>query len=100
MTIKRRFGKFYIPFTMSAENIIYVQTIVRRMSHIVQVKQINDIEMTEHIAQSELFEEISRDTDIPEYIMSIGGDGEIKAIKGEIVKKKFHIHKDGKSHTH
>ncbi len=97
MKEKKRFGKFYIPFSMINNNIMAVRVIMSRIILIVKASMIDEIQMAEYVGQSVLFDEIEPTPNIPEYIMSINEEGEVVAERGECIKKSLNKKED---HNH
>ncbi len=87
--MKKKFGKFYIPYNMVNDNIKSVRLIMNRMVYIIHATRVDNILMMEYICQSGIFDEISKDETIPEYIVGIDVEGEVFAERGEIVKKSI-----------
>ncbi len=81
-------GKFYIPYEMINNNPCELRVIMGSMAFIAHARMMPDIKMSEYICRSKIFESINPKDDIPEYIIIVDSEGEVRAEKGECAKPK------------
>jgi len=86
---KTNWGRFYISYEMVNKNIITLKTIMNRMAFIGKAQMLPQLKMVEYHCRSELFAPLEMDDatkEVPEYIIVVDNDGEVRAEKGECLK--------------